>query len=364
MQYFHELKSKTQGDGNGSMDSAETEVVTRRRVRLIDVAQEVGVSVQVVSKVLNGGTSNVGASEQTRQRVKEVARRLGYRRHAAGMALRSQAFRSVGLLMGDAVRENTFLPQGILAGLTQAVAEADYTINLMAAGQLIGETVRDSRLLNEQMVDVLLIAQATEPSNDLIESIRYMPTPVLWLHRQVQVNAVAFDEHAAAMTLVEHLANGGARTIHYLDLNANPAPAVATRLRRQGFSDACQRLRIEPRPAWDQRVERPRRGEFLATWLKQQTEPAAVIVDSCTAAMTLLDVALAQGLNVPESLKIVTYDNGTLCTASSPAISAMIYPELQLGRTAGDMAIKLAQNSQSNLPGCVLSCTFNQGGTS
>lgn len=346
--------------GNGSAP-AQTR---RRRIRLVDVAEEVGVSVQVVSKVLNGGTSNVGASDSTRQRVKEAARRLGYRRHAAGMALRSQAFRSVGLLMGDAVRQNTFMPQSVLAGLTQVAAESDYTLNLMATHLLIGDAVRDSRLLNEQMVDVLVIAQANEPSDDLMESIRYMPTPVLWLHRLIEHNAVCFDEHGAAVKLVDHLAERGAKTIEYLDLNANPPESMSTSERRQGYLSACKRHNIATRTLWDLRVERQDRGEFFATWLDQLEGPQYVIIDSCSAAQVLLDVALAKGVDIPGKLNLVTFDNGMLYTANCPTITAVIFPEHELGIAAGEMAIKLAKNSQPQLPSCVLECAVAVGGSS
>lgn len=340
--------------------------LAQRRVRLIDVAQEVGVSVQVVSKVLNGGTSNVGASEQTRHRVKEAAQRLGYRRHAAGMALRSQAFRSVGLLMGSAIEQNACncLPQSILAGLTQATAEADYTISLMAAGQLIGDTVHQSRLLNEQMVDVLLIVQACEPSDDLMESIRYMPTPVLWMHRQIEQNAVAFDEQTAAETLVEHLAERGAQSIFYLNSTENPLKEMATNLRQQGFQSACERLRLEARALWDERVERLDRCDFFVDWLEGLNETRFIIVDDCAAALTLVDVALAKGIDIPQKLKIVSFDNGKLCTASSPMITVMLYPELELGRAAGEMAIELAQNPQQTLDSRILKYKLQIGETS
>lgn len=67
-----------------------------------DVARKAGISDSVVSAVLGASSSNVRCSAETRRRVLDVARELGYRRHPASAALRTGRTHIMGLYLGDA----------------------------------------------------------------------------------------------------------------------------------------------------------------------------------------------------------------------------------------------------------------------
>lgn len=331
-------------------------------VRLRDIADVVGVSVQVVSKVLNGGESNVGASPETRNRIMAAASRLGYRRNAAGLALRMQSFKSVGLLLGDS-EQSIFMPQIMLAGLIETLADAGYTCTLMSAGRIDPKTIAEQRLLNERLVDALIMANAHDPPAELTQALRLLEMPALWLHRDVRSNAVAFDERQATVDLVDHLVERGRRDIAYLDYNGPTAHAPASRQRLLGFEDACERHRLKPRYFNQNRVERQDRAAYTRGWITRRDAPDAVIVDSFSAAQVVLDVAHQCSVDVPGRLAIASFDNGRLTTANAPAITAAIVPERELGRIAGEMALALAQKQRQRIPSRRLRCPLFVGGT-
>src|SRR4051812_44974501 len=79
--------------------SRGTEVPVQKRPTIRDVAQEAGVSVAVVSRVLNDGTGPV--APQTRARVVEVIERLGFRPRAAARELQQQSSTTIGLVLAD-----------------------------------------------------------------------------------------------------------------------------------------------------------------------------------------------------------------------------------------------------------------------
>lgn len=335
---------------------------TPKRTRLIDVAQDVGVSVQVVSAVLNGGKSNIGASQATRQKVNEAARRLGYRCHSAASALRKQEYGRIGLLMGG-VEEHVFLPQGVLVGLTKALGEHGVSLTLDSVVLQRPDAIRTSRLLSQDCVDALLVALSDEPDPRLVRELNSAGRPVLWLHREVKRNSVGYDEADATVRLVKHLGQRGHRTIHLIDLNAPTDQSFAPRQRREAFGQACSELGIQGHTDYAKLVPRSERGRFAADWLAEHPEPTAVILGSCSAAQVFLDTAHQIGRDVPGSLALATFDNGSLCTANSPAITAAVFPELELGTTAGEMAIRLSRDPDTQLAHRRLRCELSIGGT-
>ena len=333
------------------------------RVKLADVAAEVGVSVQLVSAVLNGsGPSTIGASAATRQRVEAAAARLGYRRNSAAASLRHQRHGRVGVLMAGQ-EAGVFLPQGVLAGMADRFADAQLGLTLDSVVLSDPEAMRRSRLVNEDCVDALIIALSEQPPRRLVQAVRRWGQPVLWLHQPRKTNAVSFDEAGAAAALVDHLADAGHRRVHFLDLNAPPDTVISAGQRVTGFHGACERRGVDGLIDYSQLVPREARARFAAQWLEAHPEPTAVILGSCTAAQVFLDVALQTGRDVPGSLAIATFDNGSLCTANAPVITAAILPERALGEAAGDMATALATHPQRTRPSRRLACTVLAGGT-
>src|SRR3954453_2665353 len=70
----------------------------RKTATIRDVAREAGVSVAVVSRVLNEGTGPV--APHTRARVVDVIDRLGYRPRAAARELQQRSATPIGLGLG------------------------------------------------------------------------------------------------------------------------------------------------------------------------------------------------------------------------------------------------------------------------
>ncbi len=334
-----------------------------RRVTLADVARQAGVSVQLVSAVLNGrGPSTVGASAKTRQRVEEAALSLGYRRNSAAASLRTQRHGRIGVLMAGQ-ESGVFLPQGILAGMADRFAVARLGLTLDSVVLSDNEAMGRSRLINEDCVDALVVALAENPTRRLIREIDSWGPPILWMHRQKARNSIGFDEAGAAGALVDHLVEREHEKLHLLDLNAPTKKVLAASQRSAGFAQACASHGIDGVIDYSTAVSRADRAAYARQWLTDHPEPAAVILGSCTAAQVFLDVALQMGRSIPDDLAIATFDSGNLCTANAPAITAAVLSERELGVAAGDMSVALATHPEQALPSRLLPCTVQAGGT-
>src|SRR5437764_13969933 len=117
--------------GNGDVlrcRKVSAEAVMEQRVGIADVAAEAGVSISTVSVALNDGV-NARISPNTRERIREVAGRLGYVPNRFARALRGHRSGLVGFL-GDRVATTPYAVQMIL-GAQETLRDAGVLMVLM-----------------------------------------------------------------------------------------------------------------------------------------------------------------------------------------------------------------------------------------
>src|SRR5206468_10501315 len=97
-----------------------------RRPTIRDVAEQAGASIATVSRVLN---DRADVSVETRERVREVARSVGYSADPAARALATQRTRLIGVVVGDNAghRDLSLVFFGkVLAAISRRLAESGY----------------------------------------------------------------------------------------------------------------------------------------------------------------------------------------------------------------------------------------------
>src|SRR5262245_22010108 len=115
---------------------------TKTKPTIYTVADDAGVSIAAVSKVLRDA---YGVSDELRQRVQASIEKLGYRPRTSARGLRGRTY-TVGTIIGD--MRNTFLPD-IMEGMRMGLAQTPYR-NLMGVSNRAPDT--ESRLL-DSMID-------------------------------------------------------------------------------------------------------------------------------------------------------------------------------------------------------------------
>ncbi|MFB6516482.1 LacI family DNA-binding transcriptional regulator [Streptomyces sp. NPDC056401] len=150
-----------------------------RRVRLVDVAREAGLSKTTVSAALNG-TGRL--SDEVRQKARETARVMGYRPNATARQLRTGRARLIGYMVGElADTPWSFLESPYFARLTGATAatalKRGYAVVLLPAGSLQSEwaglpldaVVVADPVTDDPIVDDLLAARIPVFSDRSVE---------------------------------------------------------------------------------------------------------------------------------------------------------------------------------------------------
>lgn len=178
---------------------------------LSDIARETNTSVSTVSRVLAGGAVSKRISKETRDKVHEAARRLGYRPNLLARSLRTRKTNTVALLVSDIA--NPWFGQ-LASTIEKNLHDQGYSLFLCNSAEDPQREAEYLQLLPQKGIDGLVLVPLLKTRKALQQ---YLPAnlPVVVVDRPVQgVDAmVASDQDMLANQLADALSRIGVKTI-------------------------------------------------------------------------------------------------------------------------------------------------------
>jgi DNA-binding LacI/PurR family transcriptional regulator len=299
---------------------------------IIDVAEAVGVSKSLVSLAL---ANKPGVKEETRQRIIDVAQRMGYRRNQWASALVGGPTRTIGVALTDL--SNAYYTDVAIAVEEQA-ERADYGIVLVHGRRNTKRLAAQLERLVALRVDGIVLVGSWVSSAHLARLADRVPIVVVGrLPDEVPgVDTVRNDDELGARLAVEHLVELGHRRIVHVSRSDRPASIG----RRVGYRDAMRAAGLES----EIRIIGPEHwvrqwDEILETLVTDPNAPTAVFASNDQAAHQVLVSALDAGIKVPNDLAIIGYDNSALSTATRPDLTTIDQPRTLMGEQALDLLL-------------------------
>lgn len=310
-----------------------------RRTGMRDVARTAGVSVSTVANVLSRPAI---VAPETRRRVEQAIRRVGYVRSGPARQLRGLPSPIVASVILDLA--NPFFAE-LNRGIEDRLAQAGC---LLLACSTDLQPAKEKQLLDlllEQAVRGLIISPIG-PDPAVLQEISRRGTPVVLLDHPrgpLDLCAVAVDDLLGGRLAAEHLISLGHRRIAYL--GGTVEPGTVTR-RREGVRQSLAAAGLDPDHAvLDLRmsIHPPPLAEAAAAVVTQilasQIPPTAVICLNDTAALGVLHGVAAAGLHVPEDISVVGYDDLSFAARLAPPLTTVNQPKYQLGHAAADLLL-------------------------
>src|SRR5690606_1501772 len=205
------------------------------RMTIREVAEDAGVSVAAVSKVLRDA---YGVSDALRAKVRLSMDKLGYRPLAAARGMRGQTY-TLGLVLPDI--RNPFFAD-ILVGVNNALERTQYR-SLMRTSQssTSGELAIVEAMIDRQMDGIILIG-ATEDRANLDHIAARRPLVAVGHHDPASAafDTVNNNDQLGGLLVVRHLAAAGYQRIAMLSLQSGTSTILAERERgyRRGMMEA------------------------------------------------------------------------------------------------------------------------------
>ncbi|WGM20512.1 LacI family DNA-binding transcriptional regulator [Paenarthrobacter sp. OM7] len=317
-------------EGSG-VQNRNTELPTNGRSRLIDVAQMSGVTKSVASRVLNDDAT-LSVREETRLRVLESAKKLGYQPHVGARALAGSRTRALALLIPDLTNP---VYSRITRGAYSQARNRGYALLLAEDTAEEGVDEQFADLVASGRVDGLLIASA-RPSHPLLNLLPQTDIPYLFVNRSVADSGrnITMNLEAASTCAVAHLQELGHRHIGHV---SGPEALSPGQGRRIGLLRAAREAGL-PEPQVEP-GEFSEKGGYDATLRLIRNHPrvTAVYTSTLNQAIGALHALHESGISVPEQISVISYDDLPLADYLQPPLTTIAMPLVELGRTAVDV---------------------------
>jgi DNA-binding LacI/PurR family transcriptional regulator len=301
----------------------------RRRPTIADVAKRAGVSPAAVSFAVNG---RPGVGEQTRARILETAKELGWHPSASARALTEARARTIGLVLARQTEEleaDSFFVR-FLAGIERKLAAADYALLLHLVPVAGAEKTLGAyeRLAAGGRVDGFLLTdpELEDPRLHLLQAAGLPVVVAGRLEPDSPFPWVETDHDAGMIEAVEHLVSLGHERIGFLG-GGETYEHVQRRLSR--WREAVRAAGLPFGPV----VHAAGHGNAAAGAVLDDG-PTAVACTSDTLALALVAAARARGLAVPEDLSVIGFDDSVMAALSSPALTSVRVDYAEFGAAA------------------------------
>lgn len=319
-----------------------------KKVTIKDVAKEAGVSVTLVSFVMNAKVGKDGrldcpVNPDTAARVLKVAKKLGYRKNAAAASLRSGKSDTIAVVTTD-------ISNKFFAGISRYIEDKAYTYGYTV---LFGSSDEDPQKLDSVIdtvmaynIDGLIVAPVSggiQAINKAVES----RIPVVLLDRDVEgltgVGKVLLDDVKAGEMATNLLIENGYKNIEMLSYSLG----ISSLLERElGYKKAMNAIHL---PA----------NIHYTTYASAKTDVVSYIEDAISRGVDALFLptyslcaqALAvmkeKGLKTPDDLAIVGFDESDIYSLYTNTVSHIVQPLRELGEKSVEVLRAMIEGKET-----------------
>jgi LacI family transcriptional regulator len=310
---------------------------TQTAITIRDVAEEAGVSVSTVSRVLNDKDD---VAPDTYQRVQDVIQELGYTSSLAARSMRSRRTNVIGLVMPDLADPFTIQ---VMRGVSGAIAAGDYDLIAYTSGSIRKPSSAEREqyyvsLLNGSITDgIIIVTPAATSFSTSAPVVAVDPN-----NESPDCPSVISTNHAGALAAMEYLIELGHRRIGIV--GGRPDLVSADR-RMQGYLDALAQAEIPLDQALIEDGDFSTETGRLCTQrlLSLPEPPTAIFATNDQSAIGVMEAARETGLRIPEDLSVVGFDNIPEAAYINPSLTTVDQFIDQMGRVATEMLISLIQ---------------------
>lgn len=318
----------------------------RKRITRKDVAKRAGVSVAVVSYVVNDGPRPV--TPETRAKVEKAIEELGYYPNELARGLRLQQSSTIGLITPDFTNP---VYGEIAEGIQEVCLPIGYLMLFVYSGN---NPEREKELLlmfRAKHVDGVIMQPVTSDPLEALKPLRKAKIPVVLLqHDCPGVPCVVLTDVQGGQLATQHLLGWGHQRIGLIKGRLPSAARAEERL--IGYRQMLVAAGIVPDPALVIESDVTQNAGYLAMQqlLALPEPPTAVFCHNDVLALGAMHAIQAAGLSIPGDISVVGYDDTAGSAHLAPPLTTIRFSRKEKGRQAATMLFQAIEQDEEYVP--------------
>lgn len=322
-------------------------------VTLKHIAKELGMSAMTVSRALNN-KDNV--DKNTKKRVVEKARSMGYTPNHVAKSLVSSKTNTIGVVIPEIY--HAFFSE-VISGIEEMAYKMNYQLFLTNSAEKSEREKKSINALQSKRVDGILISCA-ETSDDIsfYQHIINTGLPFVFFDRCIEnigASCVNVDDFESSKQITEHLIEHGYTSFAHL---SGPEGVPMALKRKNGFIEALKQNEIQ----YDENLVKVSgfnenggykvMNELLD--LPVDEWPRAVVAVNDPAAFGAIKAIEEKGLTIPNDIAIVGFSDDVRSELISCPLTTVRQPAYQIGKRAAEKLIKMIDTNEEPIENIVL----------
>jgi LacI family transcriptional regulator len=305
----------------------------QKEITIYDIAKYLNISATTVSRGLkNHSTIN----KNTRKKIADAAKELGYRSNTFASSLRSNRTHTIGVIVP---RLNSNFMSSVLAGMEDVASRENYNLIITQSLEKREKEKANAHTMYNKRVDGLLISLAYDTENiSHLQPFFAKKIPVVFFDRTFnhsESTSVLIDNFQAAYDVTKHLMEQGCRRI--MHLGGNMLRDVYSE-RLKGYKKALQDHKIP----YDEKLiyisnlteeAGTEAAKYILT-MKKTLRPDAVFSANDTAAVHCMIHLKMAGILIPADIAFAGFNNDPISKVVEPNLTTVNYSGYHVGEVA------------------------------
>ncbi len=315
-----------------------------KHVTIKDIARQLSISVSTVSRAL---VDDKNIRKETKEKVLETAKRLGYKPNPVATNLKYGHTNTVGVIVPEMV---TPFASRVINGIQEVLYANGIKVIIAESGEDPEKEKENLRLMERFMVDGIIINLCSYKKNkEEYLRLQKAEMPMVFYDRipyGLDVPQVIVDDYMKSFFLVEHLIRNGRKRIVHIQ---GPDDVYNSIERSKGYRDALSKFRI---PFDDTMLINAgltfEDGKNAADRLLEKDIPFdAVFAFTDTLAIGAMNRLREAGKKIPEEVAVASFSGTELSTIVYPKLTTVEPPLFQMGKNAAELILEKIKDPSS-----------------
>ncbi|MDC6366192.1 MULTISPECIES: LacI family DNA-binding transcriptional regulator [Flavobacteriaceae] len=320
----------------------------KKEVTIYDLAKELNYSPSTISRALNNHKS---ISKKTIKIIKEAAEQMGYRPNHLAAGLRNNKSNTIGILIS---RINRPFISSLISGIEETARKAGYNVLISQSNDNYENEISNSNALYDSRITGLIVSLSMETVNmEHFQKFVDKGIPLVFVDRvpdSFNSYKVVIDNYTAGYSATKHLIEQGCtRIAHFAGAQHRNIYAE----RKKGYLDALKEYGL---PLEDELIVYFKSLSFeegtkaTKKLLDMPNPPDGIFSANDTAAVSVIMCAKKMGVDVPNELAVIGFNDDPISSIVQPPLSTVTHPASKMGAISARRIINhSAQNYDADL---------------
>lgn len=303
----------------------------KKDVTIYDIAQKLSLSSATVSRGLK---DHPAINKNTRKKIQDAARELGYRRNNFASNLRKQKSNTIGIILHEL---NSNFITSVLAGIEKVTTEAGYDLIIAHSSESAQKERTNALNLFHKRVDGL-IASLSFDTEDLHHFVPFEEKgiPVIFFDRveeKTETTKVIIDNYKCGYQATSHLIEQGCKRI--VMVTASLKRNVYAQ-RHKGYVDALydHGLPYNQDHVLIKDLSEQCGVEAALQIMNMNPMPDGAFITNDFSAAVCMQTLKEYGMKIPDDIAVVGFNNDAVGKIVEPQLTTIDYPGLEMGEIA------------------------------